>query len=144
MSSETLTNQHEDAFVCTSAFDWLLIKCLRPAPSVLGHLDPGDAMAVVPPSSALQGGKLPPAKCWWILDVASNLSAPPATLAGHHRHPDAPCYSEKSSRRLKYRVFRIEFEGWMTECSFPVWLSRGLLVAVVPIVVSDKCFVQSA
>lgn len=68
INGETLTNQHKGAFVCTRAFDWLmgrslLIKCMRPAPSVLGHLDPGDAMAVIPPSSPLQGSKLPPAKC---------------------------------------------------------------------------------
>lgn len=64
------------AFVCTWAFKSLmehrlLINCLHPSPSVLGHLDPGDAMAVVPPSSPLQGSESPPAKCRYISEAAS-------------------------------------------------------------------------
>lgn len=61
---QTWTNLDKVAFVCARAFEWLTERGrMLPSPSVWGHLDPGDAMAVVPPSSPLQGSKLPPAKC---------------------------------------------------------------------------------
>lgn len=78
------------AFVCTWAFEWLmehrlLIKCLHPSPSVLGHLDPRDAMAVILLHLPFRAANYhqPNADKFWTWPV--NLSALPATLAGH-RH----------------------------------------------------------
>lgn len=137
MNGKTLANLHTVAFVCTWAFAWLvehrlLIKCLHPSPSVLGHLDPGmpwQSSCLHLPFRAANYHQ-PNADKFWMWPV--NLSALLDTLAGHQTHSEVllfwKIYLVGKILNILGRCWRLWQCSFFTQSSYGLHVKAGLLI----------------